>query len=231
MIFFIGCSSDDQTPPSAGFTLSDESPTQWDRVILTDKSSGSTSKAYQISGGEFAMSDDLSVVVFLEDHTYTITQVVKNNQGEDTESITITVAAPDNKYLIDGKEIPIVSEPDWKQESKKVRIRFVNEISGQPNPDHVSIFPIPGPNPLEATYLFDSTGKFTGTYLMRITKDYNTDLGSYEWTMNFNGNDGDGKLIIDLVFKDRLDPDSNVYEITIENYTLSTGYFDFPSGS
>ncbi len=231
MVFLTGCSSGDQTPPSAGFTLSDENPTQWDRVILTDKSSGGTSKAYQISGGEFAMSDDFSNVVFLEDHTYTITQIVQNDQGEDTQNITVDVAAPDNKYLIDGEEIPIVSEPDWKQDSKKVRIRFVNDIPGQQNPDHIEIFPIPGPNPLEATYLFDSSGKITGTYLMRITKDYNTGQGSYGWTMDLNGKDGDGKLVVDLVFEDRLDPNRNVYDITIEHYTLSTGYFDFPSGS
>lgn len=231
IIFFIGCSSDDKTPPKAGFTLSDENPTQWDPVNLTDKSSGSSATGYQISGGEFAMSDDLKVVVFLEDHTYTITQLVTNDHGEDSYSMTIDVKTPDNKYLIDGEEIPIVSEPDWKQDSKKVRIRFINEVQGQQNPDHVEIFPIPGPNPLEATYLYDSTGKITGTYLMRVTKDFNTSIGTYHWTMNFNGNDGDGKLVIDLVFEDRLDPNNNVYDISIENYTLSTGHFDFPSGS
>jgi hypothetical protein len=79
--------------------------------------------------------------------------------------------------------------------------------------------------------LYDGAGKNTGTYLLRITKDYNKDQSVYEWTMDFYGNDGDGKLIIDLIYEDRLDAQNNVYDISIENYTLSTGRFDFPSGS
>jgi hypothetical protein len=230
-VLYTGCSSDDKSPPKAGFSISEENPVQWDVVTLTDKSEGSTTTGYQITGGEFIIKDDLSEVVFLEAHTYTITQVTVNDHGEDTYSLTIHVVSPDNRYLIDGQEIPIISEPDREKEGNRVRIRFINEVAGQQYPDYVELFPIPGSNPLEATYLYDGAGKNTGTYLLRITKDYNKDQSVYEWTMDFYGNDGDGKLIIDLIYEDRLDAQNNVYDISIENYTLSTGRFDFPSGS
>jgi hypothetical protein len=230
LLYLSGCSSDDKTPPKAGFKLSDEFPIQWDEVMLSNQSSDAAATAYQISGGEFELKDDLSSIVFLEDHTYTITQVVSNDHGEDSYSLTVDVTGPDNAYFIDENKIPILKEPDWEKESKKVQIRFINEVAGQQYPDFMDLFPIPGSNPLEATYLFDNAGKITGTYLMRIIKDYNADLGTYEWTMDFSGNDGDGKLVIDLVYEDRLNPEDNVYDISIETYTLSTGRFDFPSG-
>lgn len=228
---FSGCSSDEKSPPKAGFTVSDENPVQWDVVYLTDRSSESTTTAYQITGGEFVLSDDLTAIIFLEDHTYTITQLVMNDQGKDEYSVTLQVAPPDNVYTIDNVEIPIVSEPIFKKESNKASIRFINEVTGQQNPDYISLFPIPGSNPLESTYLYEGLGEITGTYLMRIVKDFNADLNAYEWIMDYEGNDGEGNLVIDLIYEDRLDPANNVYDISVESYTLSTGYFDFISGS
>ncbi len=228
----LGCSSDDRSPPKSGFELSVTDPVQWDVIEITDRSSGSDLTAYEISGGEFMMKDDHSAIVFLEDHSYTITQYTQNDHGEDSFSLRVEVVPPANIYIIDGKSIPITSGPKWSRESdKKIKISFVNQVEAQQGTDVVDLYPVPGANPLEATYLYDGTGVHTGTYLMRITKNFDKNIPSYDWTMDFSGKDGTGDLVIDLIYQDKFDAKNNIYDIRIENYTLSTGYFDWISGS
>lgn len=222
----VSCSSDDKSPPRAGFELSDTEPVQWDVVNLNSYATGDVT-VYEVKGGDFVLKDDVAALMFLETGTYTITQTTRNDYGEDAYTVTVEVLPPNNHYKIGNSAFAIKSNPTVKNIGSKTEIRFINDVDNQAYPDDLILLPVNNNQDLPAKYLYDGTGNHTGTYLLHITKNSNAAENTYDWTMDWSGNDGDGDLIIDLIYSDKNNPENNAYEIRINEYTLSTGYFNF----
>ncbi len=219
------CSSDDKNPPKSGFSLSQEEIIQWDAVEVTDNSSGAVSVEYTVTGGEFTHLGQ--TIQFLEAKSYTITQTVENEDGEDSSTLTVTVETPDNHYALDGTDVAIGSNAFWYLSSMPGAtpyIRVLVEISGQDNPNLLKLLPVAGPDPLEQTYTWSSEGE-VGTYEAQMTANY---AGfSYDWTTKGNGGDD---LKIMLVYEDHNNSDNNIYDIMLPSYTLNWGQFDWATG-
>jgi len=224
---------DDSYPPTAGFAMSDMDPIQWGTSTIISSAIAADDISYSISGGEYVMID-AATIQFLDDNSYTITQTVVNGDGTDTSSVTVNVSEPDNMYTLDGTDLPLTAEPEWipgnPAHGTSDVLKFKADVDGQENPNHINLSPVLGPNSIDAVYTYDGTGETIGTYLARVVADYAGGFSPSEWTTDFEGSDGGSDLVIDLVYEDPDMPEKNIYDITFDNYTLSTGYFDFAAG-
>ena len=141
------CSSDDPTPPKAGFTLDPSDVVQWDTSLVVDASTGSDVPAtYAVTGGEFIYLGN--TIQFLEAKSYTITQTVENEDGIDTFAQTVVVGTPDNYYALDGTLVPMTTNafwylPPWPPGASRY-IRMLIPISGQDNPNLIKLYPVAG---------------------------------------------------------------------------------------
>ena len=224
---------EDPTPPVAGFTVSNEAPVQWDQVTITSTATGADETTYAVTGGTFEMIDDVTVQ-FLEAKTYTITQMVTNADGTVEASQDVTVTEPDNTYTFDDTEYTIGTEdaPNaywWEQliydeEFNPIGsfnyIRMLGDVDGQDNPNLLKLYPMAGPNALQATYTWSDSGDI-GTYDAGVTAGY----AGFSWDWTTIGNSG-GDLVIELVYADATDSNNNVYDITLASYTLNYGNYD-----
>ena len=232
-LVFTSCSDDDKNPPTAGFTLSNSEPFQWDTTTIANSADAADEVSYAVTGGEFVWVDD-ATIQFLEDNSYTITQTAVNGDGTDTSSITVDVLEPNNIYTLDGTDMSLTAEPELipgnPAHGTKDVYKFKADVDGQDFPNHINLSPITGPNPLEGTYTYESTGEVIGTYIARVVANYEGGFSPSDWTTDFEGSDGGSDLVIDLVYEDVNNPENNIYDISIANYTLSTGYYDFAAG-
>jgi len=226
---------EDSNPPTAGFTMSEMEPVQWgtSTIISTAQNVGQIS--YEVSGGEWQWVD-AATIQFLEDNSYTITQIVTNEDGEDATSVTVNVEAPASTYSIDNVDYPVTAAPTWvpanEAHETKALLHFISEVEGQDEPNHIKLSPILGPNALEGTYTYNSDKETIGTYYTRVISNFAGGVfdGS-DWTTNFAGEDGGSDLVIELVYEDTENPDNNAYDFTITSYVLSTGQFDWATFS
>ena len=221
-VIFTSCSSDDSNPPTAKFTVSDDNPTKWDKVVIISQAIEAGEVTYSVSGGTYDMANDYSSIVFFEDKTYTITQTAKNDDGTDTASISVVVTSPENEYLLDGTALPVTDNAffwDATAMGGTVYIRMLGEVSGQDNPNLIKLFPVPGTNPWQGNYTWGSDGDI-GTYDAAMTANY---AGmSWDWTTKGDsGND----LKIELIYEDSNDSKDNIYDITLLSYTLNYGNY------
>ncbi len=219
----ISCSDDDVTPPTAGFTLSDSEPTQWDEVTITSTAVEAIDITYTITGGDYELNGN--IIEFLEAKNYTITQSVQNTGGADTSTLIVEVD-PYNTFSLDGEDnIEFTKPPFWVAANPAHRIlnayiRFENPIAGGATVDLFKITPITGAtDPLEGTYSFSKTAD-KGTY--KIVHTHNQEGMKYDWTTN---GEGGSDLVIKLI-KDNGGAD-NIYDITITSFTLDYGNWDF----
>jgi len=221
-LVFTSCSDDDKNPPTAGFTLSNSEPFQWDTSTIANSADAADEVTYAVTGGEYVWVDD-ATIQFLEDHSYTITQTAVNGDGTDTSSITVDVAEPNNIYTLDGTEMPMTSNAFWYDASAMggtIYIRFLADVDGQDNPNLLKLFPESGLDPIQGTYTWDDSGDI-GTYDAGMTANY---AGfSFDWTTQ--GDNGDN-LKIKLVYEDA-NSDNNIYDITLSSYTLNYGNWDW----
>lgn len=218
----ISCSDDDVTPPTAGFTLSSTDITQWDEVTISSTAINATDITYTVTGGDYELNGN--IIEFLEAGNYTITQSVQNTGGADTTSQSVEVA-PYNTFSYDGKIVELTEPPFWVAANPahgilNAYIRFENPIAGGSTVDLFKITPITGAtNPLEGTYSFSNTAD-EGTY--KIVHTHNQEGMNYDWTTN---GEGGSDLVIELI-EDNGGAD-NIYDITITNFTLDFGNWDF----
>ena len=239
IVMLTSCSSDDKNPPTAGFSVSDNNPTQWDLVLITDTAQKASDVSYTVTGGEYDLADDNSRIVFLEDATYTVTQKVTNSDGSDTFSVTVTVTAPDNRYTLDGTSYEIFDAPVWKEASPVLQtpdmFEFISDVAGQDHPNYIQISPIVAKS-FEGTFTYapkvaDGETPERGTYYTRVIGEYDSLTSSSEWITDLNGLYGGGNLVVLKVYDDPEDSSNRIYDININNYTLSTGYFDWLTAS
>ena len=220
----ISC-SEDPTPPVAGFSVSSDAAVQWDDVTITSTATGADETTYAVTGGAYVMDDATLSIQFLDAATYTITQTATNVDGSTESMMDVVVTAPDNIYNVAGTEMPLTANAFWYDASAMggtVYIRMIADIAGQTNTNLIKLYPVAGPNPLEATYTFADDGAI-GTYDAGMS--YNWDGGfSYDWTTS--GESGDD-LVISLVYEDPNDATKNVYDITLASYTMNYGQWDF----
>ncbi len=223
-VVLTSCSSDDKNPPTAGFTLSETNPVQWDKVTISNQASDATTVTYSVTGGNYELATDNTSVVFLEEGNFTVTQSVSNSDGTDTSSVSVTVDSPDNMYTLDGTDLPVKDNAFWYDASAMggtVYIRMLGDVAGQDNPNLIKLYPVSGPNPIESTYTWSDSGDI-GTYDAGMTANY---AGfSYDWTTN---GDSGQDLKIELVYEDPNSSDDNIYDITLTSYTLNYGNWDF----
>lgn len=232
-ILITSCSDDDKNPPTAGFSMSNMEPVQWGTSTIASTAIAADEISYTVTGGEFVWVD-AATIQFLDDNSYTITQTVVNADGTDTSAITVDVAEPANMYTLDGEELTLTAEPEWipgnPAHGTTDLLKFKADVSGQDFPNHINLSPILGPNPIEGTYTYDGDGEAIGTYLARVVSNYEGGFNPSDWTTDFSGSDGGSNLVIKIVYEDTNEPAHNVYDITITDYTLSTGYYDFAAG-
>lgn len=214
--------TEDPNPPVAGFSLSNETPVQWDMSVIATTATGATEESFAVTGGEFVMVDD-ATIQFLEAKTYTVTQTVTNADGTVESSQDVVVTEPDNTYTLDGTDMALTSNPFWYDATAMggtVYLRFLADVDGQDNPNLIKLLPVAGPNALEATYSWSDSGDI-GTYDAGMTANY---AGfSFDWTTN--GTSG-GDLVIELVYEADAAAD-NIYDITLATYTLNCGNWDW----
>jgi PKD repeat protein len=221
-VALISCSDDDVTPPTAGFTLSDTEPTQWDEVMIISNPIAADAIEYTVSGGDFELTT--SSIIFEEKGTYTVTQIVTNEGGSDTTSLTVEVD-PYNTFDLDGKVVEFTEPPFWVAANPahgimNDYIRFENPIAGGTTVDLFKITPIVGiASPLEGSYTYNVSAD-EGTY--KIVHTHNQEGFKYDWTTN--GESG-SDLVITLI-EDKGGAD-NIYDITITNFNLNYGNWDF----
>ena len=226
---------EDSNPPTAGFSMSDMNPIQWGTSTIASTAIGADEISYSVSPSSHVWID-AATIQFLEDTSYTITQTVLNEDGEDASSLTVVVTEPDNTYSIDGTSLPITAAPSWvpanEAHETKALLHFISDVEGQDEPNHIKLSPILGLDPLEGTYTYNSDKETIGTYYTRVISNFAGGVTDpSDWTTNFGGEDGGSDLVIELVYEDTDSPDNNAYEFTITSYILSTGHFDWSTFS
>ncbi|NOQ92121.1 MAG: hypothetical protein GQ552_05315 [Flavobacteriaceae bacterium] len=215
------CSDDDETPPTAGFSLSSTDITQWDSVDIISSATGSNSVSYTVTGGEYEMEG--TTIEFFGAGSYTIVQTATNSGGSDTSTLTVDVVVY-NKFSLDGVNTEFTKAPFWVVANPahgilNDYIRFENPIAGGSTVDLFKITPISGTNPLEGSYTYDASGEI-GTY--KIVHTHNQEGFSYDWTTN-----GESGSVLEIELIEEGASTGNVYDIKISKFTLDYGNWDF----
>lgn len=222
-VVLTSCSDDDKNPPTAGFSLSALEPVQWDVVTIISNPTAADDIVYTVTGGAYVL-DGISTIQFLEEKTYTITQTVTNADGTDTSSIDVTVDSPDNKYTLDGSDLPVTGNAFWYDATAMggtVYLRILGDVSGQDNPNLIKLYPVSGTNPLQGTYTQSDSGDVS-TYDAGMTANY---AGfSFDWTTR---GDVGADLVIELVYENPSNAERNIYDIKLTSYTLNYGNWDW----
>ena len=225
---------EDSNPPTAGFSMSDMNPIQWGKSTIASTAIGADEITYSVSPSSHIWID-AATIQFLEDTSYTITQTVINEDGEDSSSLTVVVTEPDNMYTLDGTDMPLTAEPEWipgnPAHGTSDVLKFKADVEGQENPNHINLSPVLDvAASIDGTYTYEGSGENVNTYLARVVADYAGGFNPSEWTTDFEGSNGGSDLVIELVYEDPDMPEKNIYDIRIDSYTLSTGWFDFANG-
>ena len=225
---FSSCKEDDEplVLPIAEFSLSETDLYQWGKASITSTASNAEETSYTVTGGTYESVDE-TTIQFLEATSYTVTQLVTNEDGTDEYSVTVDVAEPDNKYTLDGADLPLTSNAYWYDATAMggtIYIRMLADVVGQDNPNLIKLYPVAGPNPIQNTYTWSDTGDI-GTYDAGMTANYAGFV--YDWTTSGNGGED---LIIELVYEDTNNSDDNIYGIILSSYTLNYGQWDFGTG-
>ena len=221
------CSDDDKNPPTAGFSLSNMDPFQWDTSTIASTADAAEEVSYTVTGGEFVWVDG-ATIQFLEDHSYTITQTAVNGDGTDTSSLTIDVIEPNNTYKMgfySDENHSVNGNAYWFESFGTLQIRF--EASGatsQETDNLVKVTPIAGADPIYGTG--------TRTYTWSDSGDIDTYNGAFThypetgdaWDAAWFTSTAGGGLEITLVYDAAADGD-DVYDIKMSSTTLE-GYYD-----
>jgi hypothetical protein len=127
----------------------------------------------------------------------------------------------ENEYTIDGVTTEIVEAPVWiLKNSTNVKhdyIRFENPNLN--SKDLIKIIPITGPSNLEGTYVYSKSDDI-GTYDLILSHNWNG-IQEFDWTTN--GKNGQ-VLEIKLIKGSGI---NRVYDISISNFTLDYGHWNF----
>ncbi|MEN8194296.1 MAG: hypothetical protein ABFS12_15860 [Bacteroidota bacterium] len=223
--------SDDENPPTAGFSFSTTDAVQWDIVDVTSSAEKADDATCNVSGGAYKMEDKSNgkSIIFLEAATYTVTQTVTNGDGSDTMSQDITVSAPDNAFTMDGTKYEINTAPQWTKPSHGDGPNFIQfsiSVSGDDFPTVVKLMPLLGADPLEGTYTYHSREDEENnpapvrSYILRAVKNYENFM-NLEWSSYGSGLYGESDLVVELVY----DADNDVYDIKVDNYTIGVGNY------
>ena len=226
-LVFTSCSDDDKNPPTAGFSLSNTDPFQWDTSTIANSADAADEVSYAVTGGEFVWVDD-ATIQFLDHNSYTITQTATNGDGTDTSSITIDVNEPNNTYKMSfysNDELSLNQNAYWFESFGTLQIRFgAVGATSQETDNLVKVTPVAGPDPIHGTgtrsYTWSDSGDI-GTYNGTFTHYPETgDAWDAAW---FTSTAGIG-LEITLVYDAASDED-DVYDIKMSSTTLE-GYYD-----
>jgi hypothetical protein len=218
---------EDSTPPIAGFTMSDLEPTQWGTSTIISTADHVGQINYEVSGGEYVWVD-AATIQFLEDHAYIVTQIVTNDDGEDSTSLTVNVQEPANTYKMSfysDDELSVEGNAYWFSSMGALQIRFSGVgATAQETNNLVKINPIPGADPISGdgtrSYTWSADGE-VDTYSSAFTHYPETgDSWDAAW---FTSTAGNG-LEITLIYDAEEDVD-DIYEIEMTDTTLS-GYYD-----
>jgi len=226
------CKEDEKIPPVGGFTLSNETPVQWDKATITSTATGATETTYAVTGGQVEIDEATGDIQFLEALTYKITQTVTNADGTVETSQDITVTEPVNTYTFDfltSSALPLDSVY-WflSGETKQIRLNGQGE-SAQETSNVAKVIPVTGPDPLHGTgtrsYTFSDADPLPiGTYTAQFTH-YSATGASWEgaWFYPISGNG----LDITLVYEDPSNSADNVYDITLKDTSYDEYFLGF----
>lgn len=227
-LILASCSEDPVlNPPTAGFTVSDSAPTQWDVVTITSTAVGATETTYTVNPGGLVIDDTAFEIQFLDDVTYTVTQTVTNADGTADSSEDVVVSAPINTYKMDfysANDLTINGDAYWFSASQ-IRLNGAG-ATAQETDNTVKVSPDMGVDPFHGTgtrnYTFNADGG-SGTYIGEFTHfpETGTDWDA-AWGFGL-ASAGDG-LEATLVYEGATEAD-NVYDITMSNTTID-GYYD-----
>jgi len=223
---FMSCSSGGSDEPSAGFSFKQDEIGQWDEVEIVNKSDEAAEITYEVTGGKYAFLGNYDGIQFLDASTYTVTQVARNEKGEDRYSLTVEVDQPDNYFILSGEKFLTGTDAVFETDGQDQRyIKILGTIQGQDNPNLVMLYAISGKFDLEGSYVYNTNGDI-GTYDVVMKAEYTG--GSYAWTTQ---GDGSTQLLnIELIYEDTKNEKNNAYLITMPDYKLNYGkYVFFPN--
>jgi hypothetical protein len=220
---FISCSSGDTDEPNAGFSLKQEKIVQWDEVEIVNKSDNAAELSYEVSGGQYVFIGNYEGIRFLEGNSYTVTQIARNEKGEDRYSLTVEVAKPDNYFILSGEKFLTGTDATFEYDGQNQRyIKIMGTITGQDKPNMVMLYTISGKFPIEGSYAYNTNGDI-GTFDVVMKAEYAG--SSYAWTTQ---GDGTKQLLnIELIYEDPKNEENNAYTITMPDYNLNYGKYVF----
>ena len=227
-LILASCSDDPVlVPPTAGFTVSDTAPTQWDEVVIISTAIEADEITYTVTGGAFGPDVVTGPIQFLDAATYTITQTVTNVDGTDESSVEVVVSAPINTYNMDfysDNDLTINGDAYWFSASQ---IRLNGEgVTAQETDNTVKVSPDMGIDPFHGTgtrnYTFNADGG-PGTYIGEFTH-YPATGTSFDAAWGFGLTSAGDGLEVTLVYEGATEAD-NVYDVTMSNTTID-GYYD-----
>jgi hypothetical protein len=238
MLFFFAAAlvmvscSEDPNPPVAGFSLSNETPVQWDKSTIASTATGAVETDYTVTGGEFEWADE-ATIQFLEAKTYTVTQTASNADGSTETSMEVVVTAPDNTYKMSyygESELTIVGDAYWAidgmTQANQIWVQGEGESTQETNntlkagPD-LGLDALHGEGTRSYTYSADGG---SGTYIGDFTH-YPETGADWDHAWMFATTAGEG-LEITLIYapEGATDETGYVYDITMSNTTLNDYY-------
>lgn len=222
--------TEDLNPPVAGFTVSNETPTQWDMATITSTATGATETTYAITPATFEMDDATGTIQFLDADTYSISQTVTNADGTTESSQEITVTAPDNSYNMSfygDAGLAINGDAYW---FSATQIRLNGEgTTAQETDNTIKTTIDAGLDPFHGAgtrnYAFDGAGG-SGTYIGEFT-NYPATGDAWDAAWGFGLTSAGEGLEVTLIYapEGAADETDYVYDITMSNTTID-GYYD-----
>jgi PKD repeat protein len=224
VLTFENCSKK-ETLPTASFTFSPSEVFQYEEVQFTSTSSDADSYLWDFGGNTTTEVNPL--VTFNDAGDWTVKLTTTNGDGSTTTQQTVTVNAPNNKYMLGDVEYDITTDFFWFQSSAggDPYLRLLTDEPGQDTvQDLFKLYPNMGLGELERVYTWEGIDLFgdptaAGTYDVGYTADYD---GSFNYAWTAVGKDGSSDLVIEMVVTD-------VYRMT-GNMILSVGYYDWAAG-
>ncbi len=208
-----------KTLPTAGFTYAPTTIVQYDQVAFTNTSTDASTYSWDFGGGALTSTEANPSIQFMTAGDIVVKLTATNEDGDNTYEETITVAAPDNYYELDGTKYAITTDFFWYSAMGMTYIRLLTAVEGQDNPDLIKLYPNMGTGELPRTYTWDADTKPVGTYYYGYTANY---AGmAYDWTAI--GKTGAGDLVVEEL-------ETDVYRITCE-MVLSVGSYDWSTGA